>query len=229
VIESEVHPFLIGDAVRLQQILLNFLNNAIKFTESGGVFVHIAVQEDDGKQVLLKISVEDSGIGIPQDRMTRMFQTFSQADASTSRKYGGTGLGLAICKRLSELMGGEVGVQSKAGEGSTFWCTVRVEKTSEDTLLSEKESTHFHDTLPSIPNILLVEDNKINQYVALSLLKKNSCLLMWLRMELRPLRCSGKKSMMWFLWIFRCRKWMVLRLHVILVTQPLESCVRMCL
>ncbi|WPD21216.1 MAG: transporter substrate-binding domain-containing protein [Candidatus Electrothrix scaldis] len=172
VIEPEVHPFLIGDSVRLQQILLNFLNNAIKFTASGGVLVHIAVQEEEGKEVLLQISVEDSGIGIPEDRMTRLFQTFSQADTSTSRKYGGTGLGLAICKRLSELMGGQVGVQSEAGEGSTFWFTVRVQKTSEDTLLSKKESTHFHDTLPSTPNILLVEDNKINQYVALSILKK---------------------------------------------------------
>ena len=105
-VSSEVHPFLIGDPVRLQQILLNFLNNAVKFTERGGINLRITAQEEENDLLRLKMSVRDTGIGIPEDRMDRLFRSFSQADASTSRKYGGTGLGLAICKRLSEFMGG---------------------------------------------------------------------------------------------------------------------------
>lgn len=171
-IAPDVHPFVIGDPVRLQQILMNFLNNAIKFTECGGVKVRILLQEEQDKGLLLKICVHDTGIGIPKERMHRLFQSFSQADASTSRKYGGTGLGLAICKRLTELMGGQVGVTSEQGKGSTFWCTVLVEKATEDALVGKKEKSSDHKSLPLSSSLLLVEDNKINQYVALSILKK---------------------------------------------------------
>ena len=171
-ISSEVHPFLIGDPVRLQQILLNFLNNAVKFTERGGINLRITAQEEENDLLRLKMSVRDTGIGIPEDRMDRLFRSFSQADASTSRKYGGTGLGLAICKRLSEFMGGRAGVISEQGKGSTFWFTVRVQKTTEDALMNKKEKMYLHGSLPFAPSLLLVEDNKINQYVALSILKK---------------------------------------------------------
>ena len=171
-ISSDVHPFLIGDPVRLQQVLLNFLNNAVKFTERGGINVRIIAQEEKNDLLRLKMSVRDTGIGIPEDRMDRLFRSFSQADASTSRKYGGTGLGLAICKRLSEFMGGRAGVISEQGKGSTFWFTVRVQKTTEDALMNKKEKTCLHGSLPFAPSLLLVEDNKINQYVALSILKK---------------------------------------------------------
>ncbi|MCI5218751.1 MAG: response regulator, partial [Candidatus Electrothrix sp. LOE2] len=171
-ISPDIHPFLMGDPVRLQQILLNFLNNAVKFTERGGVTVRIAAQEEDDESLQLKMSVHDTGIGIPAERMDRLFHSFSQADASTSRKYGGTGLGLAICRRLSKLMDGEVGVTSEQGRGSTFRCTVSVRKASRDAFITTKEQTGFHNFLPAAPDLLLVEDNKVNQYVALSILKK---------------------------------------------------------
>ncbi|MDU9048517.1 MAG: transporter substrate-binding domain-containing protein [Candidatus Electrothrix sp. Rat3] len=171
-ISPDIHPFLMGDPVRLQQILLNFLNNAVKFTERGGVTVRIAAQEEDDERLQLKMSVHDTGIGIPAERMDRLFHSFSQADASTSRKYGGTGLGLAICRRLSKLMDGEVGVTSEQGRGSTFRCTVSVRKASRDAFITTKEQTGFHNFLPAAPDLLLVEDNKVNQYVALSILKK---------------------------------------------------------
>ncbi|MCI5134180.1 MAG: response regulator [Candidatus Electrothrix sp. AW2] len=171
-ISPDVHPFLLGDPVRLQQILLNFLNNAIKFTEHGGIDVHITAEKEENDHLLLHINVCDTGIGIPKDRMHRLFQSFSQTDASTSRKYGGSGLGLAICKRLSERMGGETGVVSEQGRGSTFWFTVRIQKTTEQQIISKKTTTRLHDTFPFVPRLLLVEDNKINQYVALSILKK---------------------------------------------------------
>ncbi|MCI5162365.1 MAG: response regulator, partial [Candidatus Electrothrix sp. AX5] len=138
----------------------------------GGVAVRIAAQKEDNERLQLKMSVHDTGIGIPAERMDRLFHSFSQADASTSRKYGGTGLGLAICRRLSELMDGEVGVTSEQGKGSTFWCTVSIQKASKETFISTQEKTGCHNFLPAASDLLLVEDNKVNQYVALSILKK---------------------------------------------------------
>jgi CheY-like chemotaxis protein len=116
-------PNLIGDPLRLGQILINLVNNAVKFTDRGEVVVTVALEEKGSEQVKLKISVRDSGIGMTPEQTARMFQPFSQADTSTSRKYGGTGLGLSISKRLVELMGGEIWVESKYGLGSTFLST----------------------------------------------------------------------------------------------------------
>jgi two-component system, sensor histidine kinase and response regulator len=115
---------VIGDPDRLRQILINLVNNAIKFTESGEVIIHVEFEQHSESAALAKFSITDTGVGIPQDRLDRLFKSFSQLDASTTRKYGGTGLGLAIAKQLSELMGGQVGVQSTPGAGSTFWFTV---------------------------------------------------------------------------------------------------------
>ena len=125
-ISPEVPRRLLGDSLRVGQILINYANNAVKYTEKGEIVVAARVQERDAHGVLLHFSVTDTGIGLTEEQKGRLFQSFQQADTSTTRKYGGTGLGLAISKRLAELMGGGVGVESQIGHGSTFWFTVRV-------------------------------------------------------------------------------------------------------
>ncbi len=117
---------LIGDPLRLGQVLINYGNNAVKFTDTGDIRVVVRVQQDLGDEVVLRFEVIDTGIGMDEAQKAALFQSFHQADASTSRRYGGTGLGLAIVKRLVELMQGEVGVASTPGQGSRFWCTVRL-------------------------------------------------------------------------------------------------------
>ncbi|MGE0554072.1 MAG: response regulator [Gemmatimonadales bacterium] len=119
---------LLGDTGRIRQILLNYAGNAIKFTERGHVLIEVTCEEPDPSRPLLKLAVHDTGIGIPEPLQQRLFNKFTQADASTSRKYGGTGLGLAICKQLAEMMDGEVGLASVDGGGSSFWATVRLER-----------------------------------------------------------------------------------------------------
>ncbi|MFI8745026.1 response regulator [Pseudomonas sp. NPDC077186] len=121
-LDPQVPCSLLGDPLRLGQILINYANNAVKFTAEGEVEVRIELQRRDGKQVWLLFSVRDTGIGLDAEQQARLFESFQQADSSTTRKYGGTGLGLAICKRLAEAMGGEVGVDSQVGVGSRFWC-----------------------------------------------------------------------------------------------------------
>jgi signal transduction histidine kinase/CheY-like chemotaxis protein len=118
--------FVRGDPGRLRQILINYLNNAIKFCDRGEVKLAVTLLRRAESYVEVRFDVSDSGIGIPPDRMDRLFKTFSQVDPSTTRKYGGTGLGLAICKQLAEMMGGEVGVSSEDGRGSTFWFSIRL-------------------------------------------------------------------------------------------------------
>jgi len=125
-VEPDVPRSLVGDSMRLGQILINFANNAVKFTESGEVAVKLQVTERTQQDALLHFAVTDTGIGLTEEQMGRLFQSFQQADASTTRRFGGTGLGLAISKRLAEIMGGQVGVKSSHGGGSTFWFTARV-------------------------------------------------------------------------------------------------------
>ena len=125
-VAADVPDVLVGDAMRLSQILINYANNAVKFTDHGQISVALRVSEQTEDAVLLYGAVTDTGIGLRPEQQTRLFQTFQQADTSTTRRYGGTGLGLSITKRLAELMGGTVGVQSEAGQGSTFWFTARL-------------------------------------------------------------------------------------------------------
>ncbi len=190
--DAGLPPWIQGDPVRVRQVLLNLTGNAIKFTERGAI--RIQVSRLEGEQI--KISVSDSGIGIAQEQLDRMFQRFTQADSSTTRRYGGTGLGLAISKTLVELMGGTIGVHSQAGVGSTFWFTLP--------LLAGRQSVGQTQALLSAPSssaaavpvlmdagtpaaaspvatstagrravrLLLVEDNFVNQRVAVYMLNK---------------------------------------------------------
>ncbi|MBC7601298.1 MAG: response regulator, partial [Ramlibacter sp.] len=129
--DNAVPEAIKGDITRLRQVLINLINNAVKFTDHGEVALHARLLKcDDGQgRSVLEFRVTDSGIGIPPDRLGSLFQAFTQVDASTTRKYGGTGLGLAICKRLVDMMGGEIGVESEAGKGSTFWFTIAAPRT----------------------------------------------------------------------------------------------------
>ncbi|RSL15628.1 two-component system sensor histidine kinase/response regulator [Edaphobacter aggregans] len=129
-IEPSVSTQLKGDPLRLGQILINFCNNAVKFTEQGEIVVKVRIQEEDEDSKLVCFSVSDTGIGLTEEQMGRLFQAFEQADTSTTRQFGGTGLGLAISKRLAQLMGGNVGVASELGKGSTFWFTARLGKST---------------------------------------------------------------------------------------------------
>jgi len=127
-IEPEVPECLRGDPGRLRQILLNLVGNAVKFTERGEIVVNVKLESESPTQATVGFSVRDTGIGLSEGHLARVFQPFYQGDPSMTRRYGGTGLGLAICRRLSEMMGGRVGAMSEEGRGSTFWCTVKLEK-----------------------------------------------------------------------------------------------------
>jgi signal transduction histidine kinase len=117
---------LIGDDGRIRQVVTNLVGNAIKFTAHGEIGIRVECQEQSAREAVLHITVEDTGMGIPEDKLDLIFQKFTQADGSMTRRFGGTGLGLAIVKQLMELMGGSVGVQSRVGEGSRFWVTLRL-------------------------------------------------------------------------------------------------------
>jgi CheY-like chemotaxis protein len=125
---SSLPPMLNGDGMRIGQILLNFLSNAVKFTEQGSVILRGSLHAENDEQVVVRFAVHDTGIGMNSDETARLFQAFEQADISTTRRFGGTGLGLAISRRLAELMGGHVGVESTPGVGSTFWLEVPLNK-----------------------------------------------------------------------------------------------------
>ncbi|MEK1938971.1 MAG: response regulator [Pseudomonas sp.] len=144
---------LVGDPLRIGQILINYANNAVKFTERGEIELLIRAEQQSAEQVQVYFAVRDTGIGISHEQLERLFESFQQADSSTTRKYGGTGLGLAICKRLAEAMGGRVGVQSQAGRGSLFWCRLPL-----------GISTEHQQSLQPQPNlrgrhVLVVDDN----------------------------------------------------------------------
>jgi PAS domain S-box-containing protein len=175
-IDPTVPRRLLGDLTRLKQILVNLLGNAVKFTETGNISVSVSSLPKDEKYEIM-FAVKDTGIGISNDRMSRLFQSFSQVDASTTRKYGGTGLGLAISRNLAELMGGRIWAESESGKGSVFYFTISA-KASSDLSPAELQGEFF---LPALGQehvakkhlcILLAEDNAVNQKVATRMLER---------------------------------------------------------
>ena len=187
-VEPTVPSFLRGDPGRLRQILINLGGNAAKFTEKGEMIViRVRLESEDKRNATLRFAVSDTGIGIPANRQDILFSPFNQVDGSTTRKYGGTGLGLAISKQLAELMGGEIGVESEEGKGSTFWFTAVFEKQltgsgPEDEKFAKIEGEGAIDRSAAGPTIsengkrkiriLVAEDNPVNQKVAQAMLKK---------------------------------------------------------
>ena len=171
---NAVPIWLRGDPTRLRQALLNFAGNAVKFTEKGSIALRAKLLHEDGEELMVRFAVEDTGIGITPEQLTRLFQAFGQADATITRKFGGTGLGLAISQRLAGLLGGECGVESKPGVGSTFWFTahllrghgVMLSPASDATANAEMQLRQRHLGA----KILLVEDNEVNLEVAQAML-----------------------------------------------------------
>ncbi len=200
VVDSDVPRYLRGDPGRLRQILTNLTGNSVKFTSQGEVSLAVRLLSEDETGPLLRFSVKDTGIGISESQRSALFTPFTQASVSTTRRFGGTGLGLSICKRLVERMGGEIGVESEEGRGSTFWFTARFGKGAEGA--SEFRAPESPQTVPPFDpgkplgrsaRILLVEDNRVNQIVAVKTLERLGC-----RIEvaasgieaLRALRCE---------------------------------------
>ena len=169
VIDPSIHRHLIGDPGRLKQILVNLCTNAVKFTEKGEVTVRTLLDRETETHVVLRFTVTDTGIGIPENRYSRLFRSFSQVDASTTRVYGGTGLGLAISKLLVEMMGGKIGVESREGKGSTFWFTAKFEKQT------APESTIILPADMKGKRVLVVDDNAVNREIFCTYLKSWEC------------------------------------------------------
>jgi len=183
-VDEHLPKVLRGDPLRLGQVLINYANNAIKFSENGAIEIKIRKVLADDSQCLLRFEVRDHGIGLSDDEQGKLFQSFQQADTSTTREYGGTGLGLAICKQLAQLMGGEVGVDSAPGQGSTFWFTARlgISQRQVPEIISQVRdaaaellaSTRTATVMGALKDarILLVEDNTFNQQIAMEMLEE---------------------------------------------------------
>jgi signal transduction histidine kinase/CheY-like chemotaxis protein/HPt (histidine-containing phosphotransfer) domain-containing protein len=174
--EKIMYPNIVIDAGRLRQILTNLVGNAVKFTHDGSISIDVSLQKEDGNQGRLCIDISDTGIGIPPQKIPLLFEKFTQADGSTTRKYGGTGLGLSIVKNLCELMGGTVSAKNLDGGGSLFRVDLTVELGSDNDTWADKQlsrSDIFKDEIvwPASTQILLVEDNPTNQMVALGMLE----------------------------------------------------------
>lgn len=180
-IDDDTPKVILGDPTRLRQILVNLLSNAVKFTEKGEVAISVTGRKLEGSSYEVSFAISDTGIGIPADKMGRLFRSFSQVDASTTRRYGGTGLGLTICKRLVELMDGKIWVKSEMGKGSTFYFTIQVEPSSREPVniaklnsISKQHADTPSNTISELC-ILLAEDNVINQKVTQRMLGKLGC------------------------------------------------------
>jgi PAS domain S-box-containing protein len=179
-IDSGLPSAIIADPTKLRQIIVNLLSNAVKFTESGRITLKAETDRHAADAATLRISVEDTGIGVAPDKLERIFETFAQADNSTTRRYGGTGLGLSISQRLAGLMGGEIKVESTLNLGSKFWLEIPVLVPGDGAAAHKVESgglENAQEQMEKLPllKILVAEDNKINQSVALHMLKAIGC------------------------------------------------------
>ena len=177
-IDSSANRLVTGDPARLRQVIANLINNAIKFTDDGEISIHTAVEREEGDTVWLRFEVTDTGIGIDQETVNALFEPFSQADSSTTRKFGGTGLGLTISMQLTQLMGGRIGVESEPGSGSTFWISIPFGKGGNIATPDSVDVTVLDGGQEKVqPNtytarVLLVEDIFINREVTHALLAK---------------------------------------------------------
>jgi CheY-like chemotaxis protein len=173
ILQAQIDPnapdWVQGDPVRLRQIVANFISNAIKFTHEGTVTVMLLPSPTYPQGVW--VGVQDTGIGIPEDKQESLFEAFTQADASTTRKYGGTGLGLAISKKLAEMMGGRIGVESEVGVGSLFYVDLPLPAAQPPQAAPSEPTAELPEAFPD-RRILLVEDNEVNRKVATRLLAK---------------------------------------------------------
>jgi signal transduction histidine kinase/CheY-like chemotaxis protein len=168
--KGAVPEYLRGDQIRLRQALVNYAVNAVKFTESGTITIRTKLLETSAEDMLVRFEIEDTGIGIPADEVTRLFQSFEQGDASATRQYGGTGLGLAITQKLAKLMDGEAGADSAPGIGSTFWFTARLKRGAATAERAESAVDKLKRHCDQA-RLLLVDDNAINREVAQEMLK----------------------------------------------------------
>jgi two-component system, sensor histidine kinase and response regulator len=197
-LNCRIHPnvpnFLLGDPGRIRQVLINLVGNSIKFTEAGEIIITVEDQSSDRITTRLHVAVNDTGVGIPEDKQAKIFEPFSQADGSMARKYGGTGLGLNICVRLVELMGGRVWLDSEVGKGSTFHFTIQLLAAKSPAHATALHPEHLRDrpvsvrpanfgklnaATPDTKNlrILLAEDNAVNQLIAVRVLEKRGCIV----------------------------------------------------
>jgi len=169
-INIEIPKIIKGDPVRIRQILVNLMTNAIKFTEKGTVTIKANVLEKTQKIVRIRLEVNDTGIGIEENSQRKLFNSFTQADGSTTRKYGGTGLGLAIVRQLVTMMRGRLGVESEVGKGSCFWAEITFEIS--DAIIEKQQATAIEVNEVLEGKVLLVEDNPVNQIIATKMLEK---------------------------------------------------------
>jgi CheY-like chemotaxis protein len=191
---SSLPRHFIGDASRIRQVVTNLVGNGVKFTRSGRVHIGASCEKQDAQECVMRVSVEDTGPGIPPEKVDLLFQKFSQLDGSTTRSHGGTGLGLAISKQLIELMAGSIGVGSHPGEGSTFWFTLPLTVDAEPcpAAVAKTPGTLILDRMfaGSSIRVLVAEDNVVNQRVATRMLEK-----MGLRADVA---CNGREAVEMF-------------------------------